>query len=105
MGRRSPTSISRTSRAGARLRTCSPATRPAASRRTLQSCLNCCSISKRRGVISMNHSTNSTAELDQIDDDFLYEVSDETLEAAADADIGGRAMVTVGPTILIGGCC
>jgi hypothetical protein len=50
----------------------------------------------------MNHSTNSTAELDQIDDDFLYEVSDETLEAAADADIGGRAMVTVGPTILIG---
>jgi hypothetical protein len=53
----------------------------------------------------MNHSTNSTAELDHIDDDFLYEVSDETLEAAADADIGGRAMVTVGPTILIGGCC
>ena len=53
----------------------------------------------------MNHSTNSTAELDQIDDDVLYEVSDETLEAAAGADIGGRAMVTVGPTILIGGCC
>ncbi len=53
----------------------------------------------------MNHSTNSTAELDQIDDDFLYEVSDETLEAAADADIENSAMVTVGPTILIGGCC
>ena len=53
----------------------------------------------------MNHSTNSTAELDQIDDDFLYEVSDETLEAAAGTPIGGQAMVTVGPTIMIGGCC
>ena len=53
----------------------------------------------------MNHRTNSNAELDQIDDDVLYEVSDETLEAAAGADIGGGAMVTVGPTILVGGCC
>ena len=53
----------------------------------------------------MNHSTNSTAELDQIDDDFLYEVSDETLEAAAGTPIGGQVMVTVGPTIMIGRCC
>jgi hypothetical protein len=52
----------------------------------------------------MNHSTNSNAELDQIDDDVLDEVSDETLEATG-ADIGGQAMVTVGPTIIIGGCC
>jgi hypothetical protein len=50
----------------------------------------------------MNHSTNSNAELDQIDDDVLDEVSDETLEAAG-ADIGGQALVTVGPTIIIGG--
>jgi hypothetical protein len=27
----------------------------------------------------MNHSTNSTAELDQTDEDFFCEVSDETL--------------------------
>ena len=47
----------------------------------------------------MNH---STAELDQTDEDFFCEVSDETLEAAAGTPIGGQAMVTVGPTILIG---
>ena len=45
----------------------------------------------------MNH---STAELDQTDEDFFCEVSDETLEAAAGTPIGGQAMVTVGPTIL-----
>jgi len=50
----------------------------------------------------MNH---STAELDQTDEDFSCEVSDETLEAAAGTPIGGQAMVTVGPTIMIGGCC
>ena len=50
----------------------------------------------------MNH---SAAELDQTDEDFFCEVSDETLEAAAGTPIGGQAMVTVGPTILIGGCC
>jgi len=43
--------------------------------------------------------------LDQTDEDFFCEVSDETLEAAAGTPIGGQAMVTVGPTILIGGCC
>jgi hypothetical protein len=48
----------------------------------------------------------STAELDQIDEDFFCEISDETLEAAAGTPIGGgQAMVTVGPTIMIGGCC
>jgi hypothetical protein len=36
----------------------------------------------------MNHRTTLTAELDQIEDDILYEVSDEALEAAA----GGNAM-------------
>jgi hypothetical protein len=53
----------------------------------------------------MNHSTNVAAELNQTDEDILYEVSDEILEAAAGAHIGGQAMVTVGPTIMIGGCC
>jgi hypothetical protein len=53
----------------------------------------------------MNHSTNSTAELDQTDEDFFCEVSDETLEAAAGADIEGQCIVTVGPTIIVGGCC
>jgi hypothetical protein len=53
----------------------------------------------------MNHSTNFTAEVDQTDEDILYEVSDETLEAAAGTQIGGQAMVTVGPTIMVGGCC
>ena len=55
----------------------------------------------KRGNL-MNH---NTAELDQTDEDFFCEVSDETLEAAAGTPIGGQAMVTVGPTILIGGCC
>ena len=53
----------------------------------------------------MNHSTDFAAKLDQTDDDILYEVSDETLEAAAGKRIGDQAMVTVGPTILIGSCC
>jgi hypothetical protein len=52
----------------------------------------------------MNQSTNFPAELDQTDEDIFYEVSDETLEAAAGTHIGGQAMVTVGPTIMIGGC-
>jgi hypothetical protein len=43
----------------------------------------------------MNHSTNSAAELDQTNEDFFCEVSDETLEAAAGIPIGGQAMVTV----------
>ena len=51
----------------------------------------------------MNHSTNSAAELDQTNEDFFCEVSDGTLEAAAGIPIGGQAMVTVGPTIMIGG--
>jgi hypothetical protein len=40
----------------------------------------------------VNH---SIAELDQTDEDFFCEVSDETLEAAAGTPIGGQAMVTV----------
>jgi hypothetical protein len=50
----------------------------------------------------MNH---ITAELDQTEEDILNEVSDETLEAAADTYIGGQFMVTIGPTIMVGGCC
>ena len=52
----------------------------------------------------MNHST-ATAELDQTDEDFFCEVSDETLETAAGADVEGQWIVTVGPTIIVGGCC
>ena len=52
----------------------------------------------------MNDSTNFSAEVDQTDDDILYEVSDETLEAAAGAHIEGQ-FVTIGPTIMVGGCC
>jgi hypothetical protein len=67
---------------------------------------SCCNISfKEEGVIAMNHSTNVAAELDETDEDILCEVSDETLEAAAGKRIGDQAMVTVGPTILIGSCC
>ena len=58
------------------------------------------------GVIAMNHGTYLTAEIDQTDEDILSdEVSDETLEAAAGKRIGDQAMVTVGPTILVGSCC
>jgi hypothetical protein len=52
----------------------------------------------------MNHST-TFAEVDQTEEDILYEVSDETLEAAAGTCIGGHAMMTVGPTVMVGGCC
>jgi hypothetical protein len=55
----------------------------------------------KRGNL-MNH---NTAELDQTDEDFFCEVSDETLEAAAGTYIGGPFMVTIGPTIMVGGCC
>ncbi len=53
----------------------------------------------------MDHSTNFTAELVQTDKDILYEVSDETLEAAGGTHIAGQALVTVGPTVMMGGCC
>ena len=60
---------------------------------------------ERTGAISMNHTTNFTAELDQTDEDVLHEVSDEALEAAASANGGGQCLVTVGPTVMVGGCC
>jgi len=53
----------------------------------------------------MNHNTNFTAELAQTDEDILCEVSDETLEAAAGTYIGEQSMMTIGPTIMMGGCC
>jgi hypothetical protein len=56
------------------------------------------------GVISMNND-HITAELDQSDDNILNnEISDETLEAAGSTHIEGQAM-TIGPTIMMGGCC
>jgi hypothetical protein len=51
----------------------------------------------------MNHRANFAVELDQTDENFFYEVSDETLEAAA--GIEGQSLVTIGPTIMVGGCC
>jgi hypothetical protein len=54
---------------------------------------------------SMDHSANVTAELDQADEAILCQVSDEALEAAAGACIEGQSMVTIGPTIMVGGCC
>jgi hypothetical protein len=52
----------------------------------------------------MNLSTDSTAEFDQSDDHvFFYDASDETLEAAA--GIEDHSLVTIGPTIMVGGCC
>ena len=53
----------------------------------------------------MNHSINVAAELDETDEDILHEVSDETLEAAAGASVEGRCRVTIGPTVMMGGCC
>jgi hypothetical protein len=53
----------------------------------------------------MNRCINFTAEPDQTYEDVVYEVSDETLEEAASTHIGGDAKVTIGPTIMIGGCC
>jgi hypothetical protein len=53
----------------------------------------------------MNDGTHFTAELDQADEDIRYEVSDETLEVAAGPYPGGQSAVTIGPTIMVGGCC
>jgi hypothetical protein len=53
----------------------------------------------------MNHSASLTAESDQTEEGIVYEVSDEALETAAGNRIRGQAMVTIGPTIMIGGCC
>ncbi len=47
--------------------------------------------------------SRSTAELDQTDEDILCEISDETLETAAGTYIGGQYMVTIGPTVMMGG--
>jgi hypothetical protein len=49
----------------------------------------------------MKHSANFATKLDHTDEDILYELSDETLEAAA--GIEGVSIVTVGPTIIVGG--
>ena len=51
----------------------------------------------------MNQSTEFAAEFDQSDEGVFYEASDETLEAAA--GIEHHSLVTIGPTIMVGGCC
>lgn len=53
----------------------------------------------------MDHSASVTTEFDQPDEAALYEVSDEALEVAAGACVEGQSMVTIGPTIMVGGCC
>ena len=53
----------------------------------------------------INPVNDKTDHLDQTDEDFFCEVSDETLEAAAGGCIGGQFVVTAGPTIMMGGCC
>jgi hypothetical protein len=59
---------------------------------------------ERRGMIPMNDGTNFTTELDHADEDIWYEVSDEILEAAG-SYVEGQSLVTVGPTVMMGGCC
>jgi hypothetical protein len=41
--------------------------------------------------------TNNTAEPDQTEEEYFYEVSDETLESVAGSCIGGQTRVTIGP--------
>ncbi len=53
----------------------------------------------------MDHSTDFTPELVSTDEDILHEISDETLEAAAGTHIASQVLVTVGPTVMMGGCC
>ena len=52
----------------------------------------------------MNDGTNFTTELDHADEDIWYEVSDDILEAAG-SYVEGQSLVTVGPTVMTGGCC
>ena len=59
---------------------------------------------ERRGIIPMNDGTNFTTELDHADEDIWYEVSDEILEAAG-SYVEGQSLVTIGPTVMTGGCC
>ncbi len=43
---------------------------------------------------------------DQPDENmFLYEVSDEALEAEAAPGSRGELLMTIGPTVMMGGCC
>ena len=43
---------------------------------------------------------------DQTDENlFLYEVSDEALEAEGAPGWRGEVLMTIGPTVMMGGCC
>jgi len=53
----------------------------------------------------MNDGTTITTEFDEADEDIGYEVSDEALEAAAGTFMKGQSIMTVGMTIVMGGCC
>jgi hypothetical protein len=58
-----------------------------------------------RGVIPVDGSTKITSELEQADEDIWYEVSDEALEAAAGTEMNSLFVMTVGPTVMMNGCC
>jgi hypothetical protein len=63
--------------------------------------------SEEQGAISMNDGTTITTEFDEdeADADIGCEVSDEALEAAAGTYTKGQSIMTVGMTIVMGGCC
>jgi hypothetical protein len=44
-------------------------------------------------------------EFDLADEEIGYEVSDEALETAAGPYMNGQSIMTVGMTIVMGGCC
>jgi hypothetical protein len=56
----------------------------------------------RRREKSMSQSAKLTSEHDQIDGDAFYEVADK---AKAATFIEGQYLVTIGPTIMVGGWC
>ncbi len=53
----------------------------------------------------MDGSTKITIELEQADEDISYEVSDDALEAAAGTNMNSLFVMTVGPTVMMNGCC
>jgi hypothetical protein len=53
----------------------------------------------------MHDGTTIITEFDSADEEICYEVSDEVLEAAAGPYMNGQSIMTVGMTIVMGGCC
>ena len=53
----------------------------------------------------MHGDASIITECDMADEEIGYEVSDEALEAAAGIYMNGQPIMTVGMTIVMGGCC